>query len=167
MRGEVGLAVSVGVARTKHLAKVASQVAKPDGLVVVAPEGENAFLERLPVGLIWGVGRVTQAHLANAGIRTIGELAATSSSFLDQLLGRALGGKLAALAANVGLARSTPPVERRRSVRRLHSGAGWLRQSCFGLPLRTWPTGWPDALGQPARRRAPLPCGSGLPALGR
>ncbi len=115
VRGEVGLAVSVGVARTKHLAKVASQVAKPDGLVVVAPEGENAFLERLPVGLIWGVGRVTQAHLANAGIRTIGELAATSSSFLDQLLGRALGGKLAALAANVG-PRTINPTRRAASV---------------------------------------------------
>ncbi len=115
VRGEIGLAVSVGVARTKHLAKVASQVAKPDGLVVVAPEGERAFLERLPVGLIWGVGPVTQAHLANAGIRTIGELAATSSSFLDQLLGRALGGKLAALAANVD-PRTINPARRAASV---------------------------------------------------
>src|ERR1700674_5822072 len=69
VRDEIGLAVSVGVARTKHLAKVASQVAKPDGLVVVPPEQEGVFLEDLPVELMWGVGPVTQARLAGAGIR--------------------------------------------------------------------------------------------------
>jgi DNA polymerase IV len=115
VRGEIGLALSVGVARTKHLAKVASQVAKPDGLVVVAPEGERQFLECLPVELIWGVGPVTRAHLANAGIHTIGELAVTSSSFLDQLFGRALGGKLAALATNVD-PRTINPTRRATSV---------------------------------------------------
>jgi DNA polymerase IV len=115
VRGEVGLALSIGVARTKHLAKVASQVAKPDGLVVVAPDGERAFLERLPVGLIWGVGPATRAQLANAGIHTIGELAATSSSFLDQLFGRAIGEKLASLAANVD-PRTINPTRRAASV---------------------------------------------------
>src|SRR5262249_33973714 len=64
-----------GVARTKHLAKIASQVAKPDGLVVVDPETELDFLHDLPVGLMWGVGPVTQARLAEIGVHTIGQLA--------------------------------------------------------------------------------------------
>lgn len=97
---ELGLPVSVGVARTKHLAKVASQVAKPDGLVVVEPEREEDFLHPLPVRLLWGVGPVTQARLLDKGIRTVGELAATSSGVLEHLLGHAVGHKLGALAAN-------------------------------------------------------------------
>jgi len=75
VRQQVGLPVSVGVARTKSLAKIASQVAKPDGLVVVDPAGEREFLDPLPVGLIWGVGPVTRQQLANRGIHTIGQLA--------------------------------------------------------------------------------------------
>ncbi len=71
VRTEIGLALSVGVARTKHLAKVASQVAKPDGLVVVEPDGERDFLAPLPVELIWGVGPVTQSRLGEMGIRTV------------------------------------------------------------------------------------------------
>ncbi len=108
VRADIGLPLSIGVARTKHLAKVASQVAKPDGLVVVPPEGEPEFLERLPVGLIWGVGPVTNAQLARAGIRTIGELAAAPGSLLDHLLGRTIGEKLAALATNVDPRRIGP-----------------------------------------------------------
>src|SRR5690242_2798405 len=64
VRTELGLAVSVGVARTKHLAKIASQVAKPDGLVVVEPQRERQFLDPLPVELVWGVGPVTRERLA-------------------------------------------------------------------------------------------------------
>jgi DNA polymerase-4 len=100
VRNEIGLPISVGAARTKHLAKVASQVAKPDGLVVVQPEHERAFLDPLPVGLMWGVGPVTQQKLAARGIRTIGELAASSEDALRSLLGEALGSKVSALAAN-------------------------------------------------------------------
>jgi DNA polymerase-4 len=100
VRDEIGLAVSVGVARTKHLAKVASQVAKPDGLVVVEPGREGAFLAPLPVELMWGVGPVTQARLADAGIRTIGDLAAIGSARLEHLLGRAAGVKLSSLAVD-------------------------------------------------------------------
>ena len=72
VRDELGLPISVGVATTKHLAKVASQVAKPDGLVVVEPGTEQAFLDPLPVRLLWGVGPVTEAKLASAGIATVG-----------------------------------------------------------------------------------------------
>lgn len=101
VRSEIGLPISVGVARTKHLAKVASQVAKPDGLVVVQPDRERDFLEDLPVELMWGVGPVTKARLAASGIRKIGELAAAPNALLDHLLGRAVGGRLASLAINV------------------------------------------------------------------
>jgi DNA polymerase IV len=101
VRTEAGLPVSVGIARTKHLAKVASQVAKPDGLVVVEADEERAFLEPLPVQLLWGVGPVTQARLGAAGIRTIGELAAMSSPLLEGLLGKAVGAKLGSLATNI------------------------------------------------------------------
>ena len=109
VRGEIGLPLSVGVARTKHLAKVASQVAKPDGLVVVAPEREPEFLEHLPVELIWGVGPVTRARLANAGILTIGQLAAAPGALLDHLFGKGPGEKLAALAVNVDPRRIEAP----------------------------------------------------------
>lgn len=100
VRTEVGLPISVGAARTKHLAKVASQVAKPDGLVIVEPDDETAFLAPLPVRLMWGVGPVAQERLAGRGIRTIGDLAATPSGALEHLLGRAAGARLHALAHN-------------------------------------------------------------------
>ena len=100
VRDETGLPVSVGVARTKHLAKIASQVAKPDGLLVVPPGQEMAFLHPLPVELMWGVGPVTQARLAERGITTIGELATTPGRSLEKLLGRAVGVKLGSLAWN-------------------------------------------------------------------
>src|SRR5690349_14357425 len=89
-RQELGLPISVGVARTKHLAKIASQVAKPDGLVVVDPGSELAFLHDLPVDLMWGVGPVAKARLAAAGVLRIGELAAMPDQQLRALLGRAL-----------------------------------------------------------------------------
>src|SRR3954469_23819724 len=100
VRGELGLPISVGVARTKHLAKIASQVAKPDGLVVVDPASELAFLHELPVELMWGVGPVTTARLAEIGVITIGQLAQTPGWSLERLLGPAVGEKLAALAWN-------------------------------------------------------------------
>lgn len=100
VRDEVGLPISVGAARTKHLAKVASQVAKPDGLVVVEPERERQFLEPLPVRLMWGVGPVAEARLAAEGIRTIGDLARQSPGRLEGLLGRANGARLGDLAVN-------------------------------------------------------------------
>src|SRR5215831_18432441 len=100
VREELGLPISVGVARTKHLAKIASQVAKPDGLVVVDPETELEFLHDLPVELMWGVGPITQARLADFGVRTIGQLAKTPGWSLERIVGRAAREKLTALAWN-------------------------------------------------------------------
>ncbi|MDX2061357.1 MAG: DNA polymerase IV [Gemmatimonadales bacterium] len=100
VRDELALPISVGVASTKHLAKIASQVAKPDGLVVVEPGTEVAFLHPLPVELMWGVGPATRARLAERGITTIGELAKSSPAVVARLLGRAAGDRLSALAWN-------------------------------------------------------------------
>src|SRR4030088_569738 len=85
VRAGVGLPISVGVARTKHLAKIASQVAKPDGLVVVDPGTELKSLPPLPVELMWGVGPATKARLAGIGVQTIGQLARTPGSCLERL----------------------------------------------------------------------------------
>lgn len=97
---EVGLPITVGVARTKFLAKVASRVAKPDGLLVVPGDGELEFLHPLPVEMLWGVGAVTSAKLHGWGIRTVGEVAQLGESTLVSLLGRAAGRHLFALAHN-------------------------------------------------------------------
>jgi DNA polymerase IV len=100
VRCEVGLPISIGVARTKHLAKIASQVAKPDGLLIVDPKAELAFLHDLPVELMWGVGPATKLRLTDLGIETIGALAKCSPGALEHVLGRAAGTKLVALAWN-------------------------------------------------------------------
>lgn len=123
VRQELGLPISIGVARTKHLAKIASQVAKPDGLVVVAPSTELAFLHDLAVELMWGVGPVTKAKLAEAGVSTIGELARTPGRSLERLLGPAAGEKLSALAWN------RDPREIRTHQRARSAGA----QSALGM----------------------------------
>ncbi|QKJ18025.1 DNA polymerase IV [Microbacterium hominis] len=98
VRAEVGLAISVGVARTKFLAKVASAVSKPDGLLVVEPEREEAFLLPLPVERLWGVGKVTAEKLHGLGIHTVGELAELEASAAERLLGKATGAHVHALA---------------------------------------------------------------------
>jgi DNA polymerase IV len=100
VRAELGLPISVGVARTKHLAKIASQVAKPDGLVVVNPDTELDFLHHLPVELMWGVGPVTKARLAEIGVHTVGQLTEMPGWSLERLVGRAAKEKLTALAWN-------------------------------------------------------------------
>jgi DNA polymerase-4 len=87
VRAELGLPISIGVARTKHLAKIVSQVAKLDGLVVVDPDTELEFLHHLPVGLMWGVGPVTKARLAEIGVLTIEQLAKNTGWSLERLLG--------------------------------------------------------------------------------
>jgi DNA polymerase-4 len=100
VRERVGLPITVGVARTKFLAKVASRVGKPDGLLVVAPERELDFLHPLPVEMLWGVGEVTAGKLHRWGIRTVGEVAELREGALVSLLGPAAGRHLHALAHN-------------------------------------------------------------------
>jgi DNA polymerase-4 len=100
VRESVGLPITVGVARTKFLAKVASGVAKPDGLLLVAPERELAFLHALPVERLWGVGTVTAEKLHRLGVTTVEQVAALSEETLVSTLGRASGRHLYALARN-------------------------------------------------------------------
>ena len=115
VRERVGLPVTVGVARTKFLAKVASGVGKPDGLVVVPPERELEFLHPLPVECVWGVGPATARRLQAWHVRTVGELAALSEPTLVAMLGRAAGRQLNALAHNRDF-RRVEPGRRRGSI---------------------------------------------------
>jgi DNA polymerase-4 len=115
VRREVGLPITVGVARTKFLAKVASGVAKPDGLLLVEPDQEVAFLHPLPVEKLWGVGVKTADKLHARGITTVGEVAQLPETVLVGMLGRASGRQLHALAHNRDPRRVTVGV-RRRSI---------------------------------------------------
>ena len=120
VRDRVGLPITVGVARTKFLAKVASAVAKPDGLLVVPLGGELAFLHPLPVRRLWGVGPKTADKLATRGISTVAEVAALGEPVLVSMLGKATGHHLFALAHNF----DPRPVEvgrRRRSIGAQHA----------------------------------------------
>ncbi|RPI08258.1 MAG: DNA polymerase IV, partial [Actinobacteria bacterium] len=111
----VGLPITVGVARTKFLAKVASGVAKPDGLLVVHPEQELAFLHPLPVERLWGVGEKTAAKLHDRGIDTVADVARLAESTLVSILGLASGRHLHALAHNYD-PRPVVVGRRRRSI---------------------------------------------------
>jgi DNA polymerase-4 len=115
VRERVGLPITVGVARTKFLAKVASGVAKPDGLLVVPPERELTFLHALPVEALWGVGGVTADKLHRLGIDTVGKVAAVPEALLVSMLGRAAGRQLHALAHNRD-PRPVQPGRRRGSI---------------------------------------------------
>src|SRR4030095_9218208 len=120
VRKQVGLPVTVGVARTKFLAKVASGVAKPDGLLIVPPERELAFLHPLDVERLWGVGKVTAAKLRGRGITTVGQVARLGEATLISMLGRAAGRQLHALAHNRD-PRPVRPNRRRGPVSRQHA----------------------------------------------
>jgi DNA polymerase-4 len=111
VREQVGLPISVGVATTKHLAKVASNEAKPDGLLVVAPGEELAFLHPLPVERLWGVGPATAARLREHGIVTVGQLSGLPVEVLMTVAGNAVGRRLHAIAHN-------------RDPRRVRAGRG-------------------------------------------
>jgi DNA polymerase-4 len=127
VRERVGIPVTVGIARTKFLAKVASAVAKPDGLLVVDPERELDFLHPLPIERVWGIGPATAAKLRGRGIRTVGELARVPEAALSATLGRAAGRHLHALANN------RDPRRVRTGVRRRSIGS----QHAFGRAHRT------------------------------
>ena len=120
VREEVGLPITVGVARTKFLAKVASAVGKPDGLLVVPPDGELAFLHPLPVERLWGVGPATAERLHAAGLLTVGQVAELSETVLVDTLGRAMGRQLHALAHNRD-PRRVQVRRRRRSIGAQHA----------------------------------------------
>jgi DNA polymerase-4 len=128
VRERVGLPITVGVARTKFLAKVASAQAKPDGLLVVPPDGELAFLHPLPIEALWGVGPATAARMRRVGIETVAEVAQLDEAALVTLLGAGAGRKLHALSHN----RDPRPVvvgRRRRSMG---------TQRALGLRQRSW-----------------------------
>jgi DNA polymerase-4 len=120
-----GLTISVGVARTKVLAKLASRRAKPDGMVVVPPGAERAFLDPLRVEQLWGVGPATATKLQARGLQTVGQLAALDERDLVAILGRASGAFVHALAHG----RDTKPVQGRRRRRSFGAqraiGRGW------------------------------------------
>ncbi|HEX4735715.1 MAG TPA: DNA polymerase IV [Thermoleophilaceae bacterium] len=128
VREQVGLPITVGVARTKFLAKVASGVAKPDGLLVVSPDGELEFLHPLPVERLWGVGPKTAAKLHARGITKVAQVAALTELDLIEMLGRGSGRHLHALAHN------RDPRRVRRRSRRRSMGA----QHGFGARSRSW-----------------------------
>jgi DNA polymerase IV len=115
VRDRVGLPITVGIARTKFLAKVASQEAKPDGLLLVPPGRELAFLHPLPVRRLWGVGAVTADKLRAHGIETVADVAELSESMLASMVGPAMSRQLYALSRNIDRRRVTTGV-RRRSV---------------------------------------------------
>ena len=128
VREEVGLPITVGVATTKHLAKVASGVAKPDGLLVVPPGGELAFLHPLPVERLWGVGPATAQKLHDRGIATVGDVARLPEPDLASIVGRAAGRHLHALANN----RDPRRVQRGRRRRSIGS------QRALGRMPKSW-----------------------------
>jgi DNA polymerase-4 len=101
VRSRVGLPISVGCATTKHLAKIASRVAKPEGLLVVPPGEEQSFLDPLPIRLVWGVGPVGQERLARYGVATIGDLRRLPPETLASWMGEHWGSHLWALANNL------------------------------------------------------------------
>ena len=115
VRDRVGLPITVGIARTKFLAKVASQEAKPDGLLLVPPDRELAFLHPLPVRRLWGVGAKTAEKLHAHGIETVADVAELSESTLAAMVGGAMGRQLFALSRNIDRRRVVTGV-RRRSV---------------------------------------------------
>ena len=145
VRERVGLPITVGIARTKFLAKVASGVAKPDGLLAVPPDGELAFLHPLPVERLWGVGHVTARRLHDVGITTVGQVARLPEETLVSLLGRASGRHLHALAHN----RDPRPVQARR--RRGSIGS----QRALGRSPTSSRRGRRDARGPRRTRHAP------------
>jgi DNA polymerase IV len=148
VRERVGLPITVGVARTKFLAKVASGVGKPDGLLVVPPDRELDFLHPLPVERLWGVGVVTARKLHDHGITMVSQVARLAEHRLVAMLGRASGRHLHALAHN----RDLRPVEVRRRRRSMGAqrAVGWGPKTSEGLDATL--VGLVDRLGRRLRK---------------
>lgn len=143
----VGLPISVGVARTKFLAKVASGVAKPDGLLVVPPDRELDFLHPLPVERLWGVGTVTSGKLRGAGITTVAQVAELGETVLARMLGKASGRHLHALAHN----RDPRPVQTGRRRRSMGAQRSIGRRSKSAASVDTILVGLVDRLSRRLR----------------
>ena len=133
---EVGLPITVGVARTKFLAKVASGVAKPDGLLVVEPDGELAFLHPLPVQRLWGVGEITATKLHDRGIHTVADVAAMTPETLTAIVGTSMGHQLHALAHNRDARRVT--TGKRRGSIGSQQALGTRRRSRDEIDIVLW-----------------------------
>ncbi len=133
---EVGLPITVGVARTKFLAKVASGVAKPDGLLVVEPDGELAFLHPLPVQRLWGVGEITATKLHDRGIHTVADVAALTPEALTAIVGTSMGHQLHALAHNRDARRVT--TGKRRGSIGSQQALGTRRRSRDEIDVVLW-----------------------------
>jgi DNA polymerase-4 len=138
VRDEVGLPITVGVARTPFLAKVASRVAKPDGLLLVPPDGEDAFLHPLPLELLWGVGDVTARKLHGYGLATAGDIAALPSSVLVGALGPAAGRHLYAVVhghtpARVVVGKSRGSIGAQRAIGHGPHAPEFVRAALLGL----------------------------------
>jgi DNA polymerase-4 len=127
VREEAGLPLSVGVARTKVLAKIASREAKPDGLYVVEPERELEFLHALPVERIWGVGPATTRKLHAVGLTKVADAAALDEPTLVAILGRSAGRYVHAIANN----------REYRRVRRRRGRGSFGAQRALGRSPRT------------------------------
>jgi DNA polymerase-4 len=147
VKERVGLPITVGVARTKFLAKVASAVAKPDGLLVVPPDREIAFLHPLPVERLWGVGAATAAKLHDTGITSVGQIARVGETILVSMLGRAVGRHIYALAHNL----DPRPVETKRRRRSMGSQRALGRKRRTPDELDTIVVGIADRLGRRLR----------------
>jgi DNA polymerase-4 len=152
---EVGLQISVGVARTKFLAKIASGESKPDGLLLVEPEHEAAFLHPLPIERVWGVGRVTSEKLRSMGIRTVGEIAACGESRLVAALGRSAGLRLLDLANN----RDPRPVSPREPRRSIGAQSAFPRSSKTAVEIDALAAGLVDRTARRLRRAGKI-CGT-------
>ncbi|MFD0000490.1 DNA polymerase IV [Nocardia sp. NPDC127526] len=147
VRAEVGLPISVGVARTKFLAKVASAVSKPDGLLEVPPDRELAFLHPLPVERLWGVGEVTARELRERGITTVGQLAEMGEGPLAAALGAASGRHLHALS----WARDPRRVDTGRRRRSIGAQRALGRRARTDDELEAYLHGLADRLGRRLR----------------
>src|SRR5699024_953004 len=138
VRDEVGLPITVGIARSKFLAKVASAAAKPDGLLLVSPGEELAFLHPLPVERLWGVGTVTSGTLRDHGVATVGQLAATDEDVLAGILGRSAARHLRALAwaqdpRRVETGRRRRSIGSQRALSRGHRSPAELEEMLSGI----------------------------------
>ena len=159
VRREVGLPITVGVAVTKFLAKVASAVAKPDGLLVVPPGGELAFLHPLPVERLWGVGPVTSRKLRAAGITTVRQVAESDEEALVELLGRAAGRHIYALAHNRDPRRVRAAGERTMGAQRALGRARRSRPRRSTPPSSRSSTASPAGCARPGASAARSRCG--------